>query len=173
VNRREKEQEVESLRQSLKGIHNAFLFGYRGLTVNQVSDLRARVRRSASTYKVLKNRLAVRAFESTELEPLKNHMVGPTAIAFNLQEPVALAKALTDFAKENPALEFRAGLLEGRPVGPAEFRSLASLPSREVLVARFIGALTSPLVAFQRVLLAPIRDLAIALDQVAKKKQAG
>ena len=173
MNRSEKEQEVESLRESLKGINSAFLFGYRGLTVNQVSDLRARVRRSASTYKVLKNRLAARAFEATQLEPLKNHMVGPIAIAFNLREPVALAKALTDFAKENPALEFRAGLLEGRPVGAAEFQSLASLPSREVLVARFLGALTSPLVAFQRVLLAPIRDLAMALDQVAKKKQAG
>ncbi len=173
MNRREKEQEVESLRQSLKGINSAFLFGYRGLTVNQVSDLRARMRRSASTYKVLKNRLAVRAIESTQLEALKDHLVGPTAIAFNPGEPVALAKALTEFAKENPALEFRAGLLEGRPVGSADFQSLASLPSREVLVARFLGALTSPLVAFQRVLLAPIRDLAIALDQVAKKKQAG
>jgi large subunit ribosomal protein L10 len=86
---------------------------------------------------------------------------------------VALAKILTDFAKENPALEFKAGLLEGRAISAADLASLASLPSREILVARFLGLLNAPLSAFQRVLLAPARDFASVLDQIAKKKQAG
>ena len=173
MNRTEKEQHVENLRRELKGVRNAFLFGYRGLTVNQVSDLRTRIRKTSSTYRVLKNRLAARAMETTELEPLKEHLHGPLAMTFNPREPVALAKVLSEFAKENPALEFKAGLLEGRPITGADLKSLASLPSREVLVAQFLGLLTAPIASFQRVLLAPVRDFASVLDQIAKKKQVG
>jgi len=173
VNRSEKEEIVESLRRELKDVRSAFLFGFRGLTVNQVTDLRAKVRKTSSTYRVLKNRLAARAIEATPLEPLRQHLVGPIALAFHPKEPAALAKVLTEFAKENPALEYRAGLLEGRPVGGADFQNLASLPSREVLLARFLGAITAPIAAFQRVLVAPMRDLVTVLDQVAQKKQAG
>jgi len=173
VNRTEKEQQVESLRRQLAGVNVAFLFGYRGLTVNQVSDLRNKVRKTSSSYRVLKNRLASRALEATPLDPLRQHLTGPLAMAFNPKEPVALAKALSDFAKENPALEFKAGLLDGRMISAADLGSLANLPSREVMLSRFLGLLTAPLAAFQRVLLAPVRDFACVLDQVAKKKQAG
>jgi large subunit ribosomal protein L10 len=173
VNRSEKEQHVESLRRELQGIQNAFLFGYRGLTVNQVTDLRTRIRKTSSTYRVLKNRLAARAMEATPLEPLREHLRGPLAMTFHPGEPLALAKVLIEFAKENPALEFKAGLLEGRPISAADLTSLGSLPSREVLLAQFLGLLNAPISSFQRVLLAPVRDFATVLDQIAKKKQAG
>jgi len=173
VKRNEKEQHVESLRRELEGIRNIFLFGYRGLTVNQVTDLRTRVRKTSSTYRVLKNRLAARAMETTELAPLREHLRGPLAMTFPTGEPAVLAKVLIDFARENPALEFKAGLLEGRPINAADLASLASLPTREVLVARFLGLLNAPISSFQRVLLAPVRDFASVLDQIAKKKQAG
>jgi len=173
VNRNEKEQHVEGLRRELEGIQSAFLLGFRGLTVNQVTELRARIRKTESTYRVLKNRLAARAMESTPLAPLREHLRGPLAMTFHPRESVALAKILIEFAKENPALEFKAGLLEGRPIGAADLASLASLPSREVLVSRFLGLLNAPIASFQRVLLAPVRDFATVLEQIAKKKQAG
>ncbi len=173
MNRTEKEQHVESLRRELEGVQSAFLFGYRGLTVNQVTDLRTKIRKTSSTYRVLKNRLAARALESTPLAPLTEHLRGPLAMTFHPKEPLALAKVLSEFAKENPALEFKAGLLEGRPITAADLGSLASLPGREVLVAQFLGLLTAPLASFQRVLLAPVRDFASVLDQIAKKKQSG
>lgn len=172
MNRAEKEQQVESLRRQLEGVSSAFLVGYRGLTVNQVNELRTKVRKTSSTYKVLKNRLAARALESTALAPLKEHLRGPLALTFHSGEPAVLVKVLTEFAKANPALEFKAGLLEGRAVSAADLQNLANLPSREALIARFAGALTAPLAAFQRVLLAPVRDFAAVLDQIAKKKQS-
>ena len=168
-----KEQHVESLRKQLEGVKSAFLFGYRGLTVNQVTDLRARIRKTSSTYKVLKNRLASRALESTPLAPLREHLKGPLALTFHPHEPVALAKVLNDFAKDNPQLEFKAGLMEGKVLGAADLQALATLPSREVLIAQLLGQMTSPLASFQRVLLAPMRDFAYVLDQIASKKQAG
>ena len=165
-----KEQHVENLRKEIGGIKSAFLFGYRGLTVNQVTDLRARIRKTSATYKVLKNRLAARALESTPLAPLREHLKGPLALTFHPQEPVALAKVLSEFAKDNPALEFKAGLMEGKVLTAADLQALATLPSREVLLGQLLGQMTSPLAAFQRVLLAPMRDMAIVLDQIAKKK---
>jgi large subunit ribosomal protein L10 len=173
VNRSEKQQHVENLRRELQGIQSAFLFGYRGLTVNQVTDLRTRIRKTESTYRVLKNRLVARAVEATPLAPLREHLRGPLAMTFHRGQTEALAKVLIDFAKENPAFEFKAGLLEGRPISGADLASLASLPTREVLVARFLGLLNAPISSFQRVLLAPVRDFASVLDQIAKKKQAG
>ena len=173
MDRATKEHHVESLRKQLEGVKSAFLFGYRGLTVNQVSDLRSKIRKTSSTYKVLKNRLAARALESTPLAPLREHLRGPVALTFHPREPVALAKVLMEFAKENPHLEFRAGWLDGKSLGPADLVSLATLPSREVLLGQLLGQMTSPLASFQRVLLAPLRDLASVLDQVAKKRQAG
>ncbi len=168
-----KEQHVESLRKQLEGVKSAFLFGYRGLTVNQVTDLRARIRKTSSTYKVLKNRLASRALEFTPLAPLREHLKGPLALTFHPEEPVALAKVLNDFAKENPQLEFKAGLMDGKVLAAADLLALATLPSREVLIAQLLGQMTSPLASFQRVLLAPMRDFACVLDQIASKKQAG
>ncbi len=173
MNRNEKQQHVEGLRRELEGIRSIFLFGYSGLTVNQVTDLRARIRKTSSIYRVLKNRLAARAIETTDLAPLREHLRGPLAMTFHREEPVALAKVLVEFARENPALEFRAGLLEGQPISASDLASLASLPTRDVLLGQFLGQLTSPISRFQRALLAPMRDFASVLDQIAKKKQAG
>jgi large subunit ribosomal protein L10 len=173
VNRPEKEQLVKRLREQLENVNSAFLFGYSGLSVNQATDLRSKIKKTESTYRVLKNRIAALALESTPLAPLKEHLRGPLALTYQAGEPVGLAKVLAEFAKENPALEFRAGLLEGRPITKVEMQSLAQLPSREVLLARFLGAITGPLAAFQRVLMAPVRDFASVIDQITKKKESG
>ena len=171
MDRATKEQHVESLKRQLEGVKSAFLFAYRGLTVNQVTDLRARIRKTSSSYKVLKNRLAGRAMESTPLSVLRDQLKGPLALTFNPQEPVALAKVLSDFAKDNPQLEFKAGLLDGKLLQASDLQALATLPSREVLLGQLLGQMTSPLASFQRVLLAPVRDFASVLDQIRKKKE--
>jgi large subunit ribosomal protein L10 len=173
VERAMKEQHVESLKKQLAGVKSAFLFGYRGLTVNQVTDLRARIRKTSSTYKVLKNRLAARAMEATPLAALRDQLKGPLALTFHPQEPVALAKVLNDFAKDNPQLEFKAGLLDGKLLQASDLQALATLPSREVLLGQLLGQMTSPLASFQRVLLAPVRDFASVLDQISRKKKEG
>jgi large subunit ribosomal protein L10 len=110
---------------------------------------------------------------NTRVAQVSEHLKGPLALTFHPREPVALAKVLNDFAKDNPQLEFKAGLMDGKILGAKDLQALATLPSREVLIAQLLGQMTSPLASFQRVLLAPMRDLASVLDQIASKKQAG
>lgn len=172
MNRPEKEEQVEALRRDLEGVTSAFLCGFSGLSVPQVTELRAKIRDIDSSYRVIKNRLAARAFEETALDSLREHLRGPLALAFQKGEPVALAKLISEFAKENPALEFKVGILDGKALAADDLQNLANLPSREVLIARFMGAVTAPLAAFQRVLVAPVRDFAAVLSQIAKQKDS-
>src|SRR5439155_1131910 len=106
---------------------------YRGLTVQQLSDLRKQLRAVSAEYKVIKNRLTRLAIKSSRLEELGAHLTGPTGVVFSKEDPVALAKALHAFAKTNQALAIKAGYLEGQMLPPAEPRALADLPSREQL----------------------------------------
>lgn len=172
MNRPEKEKQVEALRRDLDGVTSAFLCGYRGLSVPQVTELRAKIREIDSSYRVIKNRLAARAFEDTALASLREHLRGPLALAFQRGEPVALAKLISDFAKENPALKFKVGILDGEPLAADDLKKLANLPTRDVLIARFMGAVTSPIGAFQRLLVAPVRDFASVLSQIVKQKES-
>jgi large subunit ribosomal protein L10 len=168
--RADKQKMVEDLRAEFAQTRTAFLMAYQGLTVAQVTELRRRVRATASRMKVVKNRLAARAAQDTPLAALAPHFKGPLALAYNQGEPVPLARALLEFARENPQLAFRAGVSEARALDAAGFEVLATLPSREALLARLLGLLRSPQRRLVGALGGPLRNLAAVLRQLEAKK---
>lgn len=173
MNRAEKAAQVEELRKGLAKSGNAILFAFAGLKVPEVTELRRQVRATRSSYKVVKNTLAVRATKGTPLEALSAHFVGATAVAFNEDNPVGLARVLTAFAKTNPNLVFKAALVEGLPVEAGQIKAIADLPSREELVGRLLFLMQSPLRRLVTVLNGPVRNLAGVVKQIAEQKAAG
>jgi len=171
VSRAKKESLREGYEQSLVDAPHAFLIGFRGITVTQVTELRRRIREKGGHYLVIKNTVARRASEGRALGQLEQHFEGPTAVAFSLGDPVALAKVLTDFVKEAPVLEFKAGLVEGRPIAANQVAEIAAMPSRDELLAKLFYLMKSPITRFAQVLdqLGP-RRLAVVVDQIAKNK---
>lgn len=171
VSRAKKESLVAGYEESAASAQHAFLVGFKGISVEKVTELRRRIREKGGHYVVVKNTLARRAVAGKPLEQVKEHFTGPTAIAFSLTDPVSIAKVLTDFAKEAPVLEFKAGVVEGRPIAANQVGEIAALPGREELIAKLLYLLQSPITRFVRVLAAagPQR-LATVLDQVAKSK---
>jgi large subunit ribosomal protein L10 len=171
LTRNDKEQMLAEYEQGLAKAPHAFLLGYQGITVPQVTELRSRVRQSGGEYVVVKNTLALRAIDSQALAQLKEHFVGPTAVVFSLTDPVAVAKALTDYAKDVPAIKLKAGLVEGRAIAADQIKDIASLPSREELLAKLLFLMQSPVTRFVRVLAAVPQSFVVVLDQVRKKKE--
>lgn len=169
MNRTEKATQIEELGAGLAKSGNAILFAFAGLKVPEVTELRRQVRATKSRYVVVKNTLALRAAKGTPLEALSDHFVGATAVAFNEDNPVALAKVLTAFAKVNPNLVFKAALVEGKAITAAEIKSIAELPTREELVSKLLFILQSPLRRLVTVLNGPIRNLAGVVSQIAEK----
>jgi large subunit ribosomal protein L10 len=172
LTRSTKEEILGGYEEAMASAEHAFVIGFKGITVNQVNDLRNKVRKSGGQYVVIKNTLARLAVAGKPLEQVKEHFTGPTAVAYSLEDPVALAKVLTDFAKDAPVIEFKGGLVEGRPIAASQVKEIASLPGRQELLAKLLFLMQSPIQRFVRVLAAsgPQR-LAIVLDQVAKKKE--
>ena len=172
LTRTTKEEILGGYEEAMASAEHAFVIGFKGITVNQVNDLRNKVRKSGGQYVVIKNTLARRGVSGKALEQVKEHFTGPTAVAYSLEDPVALAKVLTDFAKDAPVIEFKGGLVEGRPIAASQVKEIASLPGRQELLAKLLFLMQSPIQRFVRVLAAsgPQR-LAIVLDQVAKKKE--
>ena len=171
MNKQEKIEEIEALKSELSSRPPTFVLAYRGLTVNQVSALRKKVRATSSRYRVVKNRLALRVIKGTPYEGLAPHFEGPTAIATSSKDPSALAKALEEFTKDNQGLQVKAGLVDGRVIDPQAIKALASLPSREVLVSRLLSVLNSPMTRLVTVMKAPARGLVRVLDEIARKKE--
>ena len=173
MNKQEKGAEIEALQAVLKDGPAAFVLAPKGLTVNQVTTLRRKVRASQGQMKVVKNRLALRAMKGTALEPLSSHFKEETAIAWTSADPAPLAKAIDEFAKENQGLKIKAGLVEGRAVAAAQVKAIADLPSRPVLVARLLTVLNAPMTKLVTVLKGPHRGVVRAIDEIAKKKGTG
>jgi len=173
MNRAEKAAQVEELRKGLAKSENAILFACAGLKVPQVTELRRQVRATRSSYKVVKNTLAVRAAKGTPLEALSAHFVGATAVAFNEDNPVGLARVLTAFAKTNPNLVFKAALVEGLPVEAGQIKAIADLPSRQEIIGRLLFLMQSPLRRLVTVLNGPVRNLAGVVKQIAQLKATG
>jgi len=171
LTRNDKEQMLAEYQGGLAKAPHAFVLGYQGITVPQVTELRNRVRQSGGEYIVVKNTLALRAIDSQALAQLKEHFVGPTAVVFSLTDPVAVAKALTDYAKDVPAIKLKAGLVEGRAIAADQIKDIASLPSREALIAKLLFLMQSPVTRFVRVLAAVPQSFVMVLDQVRKKKE--
>jgi large subunit ribosomal protein L10 len=170
MNRTEKEQAVTRLEADLAKSQNAVLVGFAGLKVPEVTELRRQIRNTRSKYLVVKNTLALRATRGTPLEAMSRHFVGPTAVAYNEDNPVALAKVLTAFAKANPNLVFKGAVVEGRAIEAKEIAAIAELPSREELVARLLFLIQSPLRRLVTVLNGPVRNLAGVVTQIAQQK---
>jgi large subunit ribosomal protein L10 len=163
---------VQEIAEKFRNAKTAVLVNYRGLTVEEVTELRAKSRDAGIEYKVYKNSMMRFAAKETGYEGLLDVLVGPTAIAFCNTDPVAPAKIFSEFAKKHKALVIKAGMVEGKILDVKGVAELAELPPREVLVAQVLGALNSPISGFVNVLNGNLRGLVVALDAIAQQKQA-
>lgn len=169
--KKQKNDEVEFLKKELESAKNLVIVQYKGLTVEQDTVLRRDVRTADSKYRVVKNTLVNLAAKGTPAEELAGHFDGPTAIAYNDGDPVALAKALSDYAKANPVFEFRAGMVEGRVVDISTLAEIAALPSYEELLAKLLFLLNAPAQRIAVGINAVARNMAVALGQAVEQKK--
>ena len=167
-----KKQVVDEIKERLEKIQGAVLTDYRGLNVAEVTELRSKLREAGIEFKVLKNTLTRIAAHQVGLQDLDSYLEGPTAIAFGIDDPVAPAKILAEFAKAHKDLEIKAGILENKVIDADGVKALAELPSREVLLAKVLGAMQSPMYGFAGSLQGVLRNFVYALDAVREKKAA-
>lgn len=172
LSRKKKESLLAEYEEGVAHAPHAFLLGFQGIDVPKVTELRQKIRESGGSYVVVKNRLVLRALEGKALGQLADQFTGATAVAYSEDEPVALAKVLSDFKKDAPFLEFKGGLLNGQPVAADQIQEIANLPSREELVAKLVFLLQSPITRFVRTLAAVPRDFVLVMEQVRQQKES-
>lgn len=171
IGKEAKAEKVDALHAKFSAVKGAILSDYRGLNVQQMADLRGRLREAEVELHVVKNTLARRAAEDTDFAGLADQFVGPTSIAFTEGDVVAMAKAIADYAKEEPKLEIRVGLVEGQVLTPEQVTALAELPPREVLLARALGSLQSPIAGLVGVLQGVQRQFLYVLQAIQTAKE--
>lgn len=143
---------VEEISANIKDAQSVVLVDYRGLTVEQDTQLRKNLREAGVTYKVYKNTFMTRAFKDTAFEGLTQYLEGPSAVAISSEDATAPARVLSEFAKTANQLEIKAGVVEGIVYDAKGIASIASIPSREVLISKLLGSLQSPITNFARVM---------------------
>ena len=167
----DRKKRVEELRQELAQVSTIILSTFQGIKVEEDTRLRRAVEAAGGSYQVVKNTLAERAAQGTAAEPLLKSLSGTNSIACTAADPVALAKALTKFAKDVPAYQFRAGIVEGRVVSVREIQQLASLPSKEELISKIMFLLQSPAQRLASAAAAVARNLAVVMNEAVKEKK--
>ena len=155
-----KKVQVQEIADKFSAAASVVVVDYRGLTVEQVTELRKQLREAGVEFKVYKNTLSRRAAETAGLEGINEFLTGPNAIAFSNEDVVAPAKIINEFAKKNEALEIKAGIIEGNVSTVEDVKALAELPSREGLLSMLLS-----------VLQAPVRNFALATKAVAEQKE--
>lgn len=171
--RADKQKDLETLKSDLARVSTVILTTFQGITVEQDTKLRRAVEAAGGRYQVVKNTLAQRAGEGTAAEPVLKNLKGTNSIAYTSTDPVALAKVLTKVAKDVPAFQFRAGVVEGRVVSIEEIQALAAMPSREEILSKLLFLINSPAQRLVTVMNAVGRDLAVVVDQGVKEKKFG
>ena len=152
---------VEEIKANLEGAATAVVVDYRGLTVEQDTQLRKNLREAGVVYKVYKNTMVNFAIEGTEFEGLKGCLEGPTGLAICKDDATAAARVLADFAKNAPAFELKGGVVEGTFYDAEGIQVIAKIPSRDALISKFLGSIQSPIANFARV-----------IKQIAEQKEA-
>ena len=143
---------VDEISEQIKDAQSVVIVDYRGLTVAQDTELRKQLREAGCTYKVYKNTMMKRAFEGTDCEQLSGFLEGTNAIAISKEDATAPARIIAKVAKDAPALEVKAGIVEGTYYDAEGMKTIASIPSRDELLSRLLGSLQSPITNFARVL---------------------
>src|SRR6202795_3442741 len=169
----EKVTQADELRTQLAKVSTVILSTFQGITVEQDTKLRRSVEAAGGHYLVVKNTLAERAGAGTPAEGLLKNLSGTNSLAFTNTDPVALAKALTKIAKDVPAFQFRAGLVEGRVISIAEIQQLANLPSKEELISKIMFLLNAPAQRIATALNALPRNLAVTVSEAIKANKFG
>ncbi|HEX4486977.1 MAG TPA: 50S ribosomal protein L10 [Terriglobales bacterium] len=169
VSKAKKTEQVEKLSKELQKVSSIIVSTYSKLTVSQDFELRKTLRSNGAKYRVVKNTLAERASEGTKVASVLKDLTGVTSIAYTEGDPVALAKALSKYAKDNPEFTFKAGVVEGRVISVKDIESLASMPSKEELYSKLLFLLNSPAQRLATVVNATGRDLAVVIGQGVEK----
>lgn len=168
----EKQQIVNELSEKLKNSISGVLVDYKGITVDKDTKLRAELRKAGIYYSVKKNTIIRLAAKQAGIEGLDEVLSGTTAVALSENDLIAPAKILAKFADDNETFNIKAGFIEGKTVDSKQIHDLAKLPSKEVLVAKFLGGMKAPINGFVNVLNGNLRGLVVALNAIAEKKSA-
>lgn len=166
-----KKQNVEEIKGNIEESQSIVLVDYRGLNVAELTELREKYREAGVEYKVYKNTMMRFAFKDAGLEEFNEYLTGPNAVAFGMDDPVAVAKITSDFAKDHENLEIKAGIVDGKVIDVAGIKSLASLPSKEQLLGQVVRGLNSPIQGFANVLSGNLRGLVTALAAIRDQKE--
>ena len=171
VTKAKKTEQVEKLSKDLKNVSNVVVATYTKMTVSQDYELRKALRGAGAKYQVVKNTLAERAAKGTPAEQVLKDLAGVTSIAITAGDPVALAKALAKYAKDNPEFTFKAGIVEGKVISIKEIEALATMPSKEEIYSKLLFLLNAPAQRLVTVLGATGRDLAVVINQGVKENK--
>lgn len=170
VKKTSKADTVESMRRAIASQKGVVVAAHHGLTVAEVTSLRKKLREVNAEFRVVKNTLIRLAAKGTDFAKLGDVFTGPTAVGFAKGDPVALAKAMKDFAGANPKVKLKAGFLDGAVLSAKEIEALADTPSRQVLLSRLAGGLAAPITRLAQALSGPERKLVYALNSVHEQK---
>ena len=171
VTKAKKAEQVEKLTKDLKDVSNVVVATYTKLTVSQDYELRKALRGVGAKYQVVKNTLAERAAKGTKVEGALKELAGVTSIAYTTGDPVAMAKALTKYAKDTPEFTFKVGVVEGRVVTIKEIEALATMPSKEELMSKLLFLINAPAQRLATAINAVPRNLAVVIDQAVQEKK--